>query len=233
MLALEHVSAGYGGRAVLDDLTLRVAPGEIVALIGANGAGKSTTLRTIVGQVRARGGALTLDGEPITPATTADIVARGVALVPEGRHVFPRLTVAENLRIGAFARGDRGSYADDLPRMFELFPVLATRARQEAGTLSGGEQQMLAIARALMARPRYLLLDEPSLGLAPLMMRAVWDAIAKINRSGVAILLVEQKAFAALRVARRGYVLEVGRIVAEGPGDVLAADPRVKRAYLR
>ena len=233
MLRVDGLRAGYDGRPVLHDITLRVDPGEIVALIGANGAGKSTTLRAIVGQVRAMAGRLTIEDQPIDALPTAGIVARGVALVPEGRHVFARLTVAENLRIGAFSREDRRTYRDDLPRIFELFPVLASRERQEAGTLSGGEQQMLAIARALMARPRYLLLDEPSLGLAPLMIRSGWEAVGKINATGVAVLLVEQKAFAALKLARRGYVLENGRVVAEGSSDALAADPRVKRAYLR
>jgi branched-chain amino acid transport system ATP-binding protein len=154
-------------------------------------------------------------------------------LVPEGRHVFPRLSVAENLRIGAFSRKDRASYAADLPRVFELFPILADRRGQEAGTLSGGEQQMLAIGRALMAQPRCLLLDEPSLGLAPLLIQAVFEAIRKINMTGVAILLVEQKAFVALNLATRSYVLENGRVVAEGESQALTADPRVKRAYLR
>jgi branched-chain amino acid transport system ATP-binding protein len=233
VLRLDGISAGYGGRPVLHDLRLHVAPGELVALIGANGAGKSTTLRAIVGQARPLGGVLSLDDQRLDGRPTADIVGRGVALVPEGRRVFPRLTVADNLRIGAFGSPDRRHYEQELPRIFELFPVLAERRHQEGGTLSGGEQQMLAIGRALMARPRYLLLDEPSLGLAPKMIAAVWEAIGKINQAGVAVLLVEQKAFAALKLARRGYVLENGRIVVEGPSEVLAADPQVKRAYLR
>jgi branched-chain amino acid transport system ATP-binding protein len=233
VLALEGLSAGYGGRPVLHELRLRVGPGELVALIGANGAGKSTTLKAIVGQVRPLAGGLSLDGERIDGRGTADIVGRGVALVPEGRRVFSRLTVADNLRIGAFSRVDRRRYEAELPRIFDLFPLLAERRRQEGGTLSGGEQQMLAIGRALMARPRYLLLDEPSLGLAPKMIEAVWEAIGKINAAGVAILLVEQKAYAALKLARRGYVLENGRVVVEGASADLAGDPQVKRAYLR
>jgi branched-chain amino acid transport system ATP-binding protein len=232
MLVVDKVTAGYG-RPVLHDLSLTVGPTEIVALIGANGAGKSTTLRTIMGQVKATAGRIDFDGAPLAGASTADVVRHGLVLVPEGRHVFPRLSVAENLRIGAFSRKDRASYLHDLPRVFELFPVLADRRKQEAGTLSGGEQQMLAIGRALMAQPRCLLLDEPSLGLAPLLIQAVFEAIRKINVTGVAILLVEQKAFVALNLATRSYVLENGRVVAEGESQALAADPRVKRAYLR
>jgi branched-chain amino acid transport system ATP-binding protein len=218
---------------VLHDLRLDVSPGELVALMGSNGAGKSTTLRTIVGQVRPLAGAVSIDGHPVAGEGTAAIVARGVALVPEGRRVFPRLTVADNLRVGAFASARRREWERALPRVFDLFPVLAERRRQEGGTLSGGEQQMLAIGRALMGEPRYLLLDEPSLGLAPRMIAAVWEAIGRINRSGVAVLLVEQKAFAALKLARRGYVLENGRIVLAGDSAALVADPQVKRAYLR
>jgi branched-chain amino acid transport system ATP-binding protein len=232
MLVVDKVTAGYG-RPVLHDLSLEVGPREIVALIGANGAGKSTTLKTIMGEVRATIGRIDFDGAPLVGASTADVVRHGLVLVPEGRHVFPRLSVAENLRIGAFSRKDRAAYLQDLPRVFELFPVLADRRKQEAGTLSGGEQQMLAIGRALMAQPRCLLLDEPSLGLAPLLIQAVFEAIRKINVAGVAILLVEQKAFVALNLATRSYVLENGRVVAEGESQALAADPRVKRAYLR
>jgi branched-chain amino acid transport system ATP-binding protein len=233
VLTVERVTAGYGGRPVLHDLSLTVGAAEIVALVGANGAGKSTTLKAIMGVVRPQHGRIDFGGQALAGASTAEVVGRGVVLVPEGRHVFPRLTVAENLRIGAFSRADRASYGDDLPRVYELFPVLASRSRQEAGTLSGGEQQMLAIGRALMARPRCLLLDEPSLGLAPLMIHAVFEAIRKINVTGMAILLVEQKAFVALNLATRSYVLENGRVVAEGDSQALAADPRVKRAYLR
>jgi len=232
MLVVEKVTAGYG-RPVLHDLSLHVGAREIVALIGANGAGKSTTLKTIMGQVRAASGRIDFDGVPLARASTADVIRHGLVLVPEGRHVFARLSVAENLRIGAFSRKDRAAYAGDLPRVFDLFPVLADRRRQEAGTLSGGEQQMLAIGRALMSQPRCLLLDEPSLGLAPLLIQAVFEAIRKINVTGVAILLVEQKAFVALNLAARSYVLENGRVVAEGESQALAADPRVKRAYLR
>ena len=221
------------GVPVLHDVSLAVGPGEIVALIGANGAGKSTTLRTIMGQVRAAAGRIDFDGVPLAGASTAEVVRHGLVLVPEGRHVFPRLSVAENLRIGAFSRKDRAVYLQDLPRVFDLFPGLADRRKQEAGTLSGGEQQMLAIGRALMGQPRCLLLDEPSLGLAPLLIQAVFEAIRKINVTGVAILLVEQKAFVALNLATRSYVLENGRVVASGESQALAADPRVKRAYLR
>ncbi len=233
MLTLDGVTAGYFERPVLHGVSLRVGEGEVVALIGANGAGKSTTLKVIVGLLPARGGTLAFGAESLPQASTVDRVRQGVVLVPEGRRIFPRLTVAENLKIGAFGRSDRHRYREDLERVLALFPVLAQRARQEGGTLSGGEQQMLAIGRALMARPRCLLLDEPSLGLAPMMIQAVWEAIRKINEIGVSILIVEQKAFAALRLARRGYVLENGRIVAEGASETLAEDPRVKRAYLR
>ena len=233
MLSVEKVTAGYGGRPVLHDVSLSVGPSEIVALIGANGAGKSTTLKTIMSLVKPIEGRIEFGGESLAGASTAEVVSHGLALVPEGRHVFPRLSVAENLRIGAFSREERASYAQDLPRVFELFPVLAERRRQEAGTLSGGEQQMLAIGRALMARPRCLLLDEPSLGLAPLLIQAVFEVIRTINMTGVAILLVEQKAFVALKLATRSYVLENGRVVAQGESQALAGDPRVKRAYLR
>ncbi len=232
MLTLDRVTAVYTGRAVLHEVSLRVAPGEIVAMIGANGSGKSTTLKVITGSLRPVGGQVLLDGEPLAALAPEAVVRRGIALVPEGRRVFPRLTVVENLRIGAYSRADRNRYREDAARVFELFPVLAQRALQEAGTLSGGEQQMLAIGRALMARPRWLLLDEPSLGLAPKVIDVVWDAIQKINADGLAVLLVEQKAFAALQLAVRAYVLENGRIVAEGPSATLAADPRVKQAYL-
>jgi branched-chain amino acid transport system ATP-binding protein len=232
VLTLDRVTAVYTGRAVLHEVSLRVAPGEIVAMIGANGSGKSTTLKVITGSLRPVGGQVLLDGEPLAALAPEAVVRRGIALVPEGRRVFPRLTVVENLRIGAYSRADRNRYREDAARVFELFPVLAQRALQEAGTLSGGEQQMLAIGRALMARPRWLLLDEPSLGLAPKVIDVVWDAIQTINADGLAVLLVEQKAFAALQLAVRAYVLENGRIVAEGPSATLAADPRVKQAYL-
>ncbi len=233
MLALERITAGYTERPVLHDVSLDVADGEIVALIGANGAGKSTTLRVVVGLLHPTNGRVLVSGEPLAHVSTARTVSLGIVLVPEGRHVFPRLSVSENLKVGAFGRRDRDTYREDLDGVLRLFPVLGQRARQDAGTLSGGEQQMLAIGRALMARPRCLLLDEPSLGLAPMMIETVWDAIRTINAGGVSILLVEQKAFAALELAGRGYVLENGRIVAAGPSGVLAADPRVKRAYLR
>ena len=232
MLEVKRLSAHYGGIHALQGIDLSVADGAIVSLIGANGAGKSTTLRTIVGLVKPSGGTVFWNGQPLTGLPTKDIVSRGVCLVPEGRRVFPNLTVDENLALGAYARSDRPAIAADRARVFELFPRLRERARQKAGTLSGGEQQMLAVGRALMTRPRLLMMDEPSLGLAPLVVKMIFDIVKTINAEGVTVLLIEQNAKAALEIAHYGYVLEAGRITLHGPGRELLADHRVRRAYL-
>jgi branched-chain amino acid transport system ATP-binding protein len=209
-----------------------VGEGELVALLGSNGAGKSTTLRTISGLLRPRAGSITFAGERIDGLRPPEIVARGVVQVPEGRHLFPSLTVRENLLAGARTRPARAARPDSLAGVERLFPVLRERAGQLAGTLSGGEQQMVAIGRALMARPRLLMLDEPSLGLAPVVVTAIFQALQAINRAGTPILLVEQNAARALALSRRGYVLENGAIVLEGPSAVLLRDPLVREAYL-
>ncbi len=230
MLQIAGLSSGYGHIEVLHGLDLKVAEGEIVALIGANGAGKSTLLMTICGEPRARTGRIAFDGADITALPTWDIARRGIAHAPEGRRIFPRMTVLENLQLGATA-SKRAS--DGLDRVFDLFPLLAERRTQRGGTLSGGEQQMLAIGRALMARPRLLLLDEPSLGLAPLIVRRIFAAIREINtRDGVTVFLVEQNAHQALRLAGRGYVMVNGRITLAGTGAALLANEEVRAAYL-
>ena len=230
MLRLENVHTGYGAADVLHGVSLQVAAGEIVTVIGANGAGKSTTLMTIAGVNPRRQGRITFAGEDISNLPAHEIVRRGIAQVPEGRRIFPRLTVRENLELGAFQRRDE--IAGDLERAFDLFPILRERAGQLGGTLSGGEQQMLAIVRALMVRPRLLLLDEPSLGLAPMMVAKIFEIIRAINRQGTTILLVEQNANMALHLAQRGYVLETGRIVLEDSAGNLIRNPQVQQAYL-
>jgi branched-chain amino acid transport system ATP-binding protein len=232
MLELEDLRAGYGNIEALHGISLSVGEGEIVTLIGANGAGKTTTLMTISGCVRARTGAIRFRGRDISGLPPHEIVALGLVQSPEGRKIFPRLTVAENLEMGAFTRRDPDGIAADQNRVFELFPILGERRRQPGGTLSGGEQQMLAIARALMARPRLLLLDEPSLGLAPLVVSRIFEVIRELNREGATILLVEQNAQMALKAAHRGYVLETGTIAMADAADKLLADPRVRSAYL-
>jgi branched-chain amino acid transport system ATP-binding protein len=232
MLELEDLRAGYGNIEALHGISLSVGEGEIVTLIGANGAGKTTTLMTISGCVRARTGAIRFRGRDISGLPPHEIVALGLVQSPEGRKIFPRLSVAENLEMGAFTRRDPDGIAADQNRVFELFPILGERRRQPGGTLSGGEQQMLAIARALMARPRLLLLDEPSLGLAPLVVSRIFEVIRELNREGATILLVEQNAQMALKAAHRGYVLETGTIAMAGAADKLLADPRVRSAYL-
>ena len=232
MLELEDLRAGYGNIEALHGISLSVSEGEIVTLIGANGAGKTTTLMTISGCVRARTGAIRFRGRDISGLPPHEIVALGLVQSPEGRKIFPRLTVAENLEMGAFTRRDPDGIAADQNRVFELFPILGERRRQPGGTLSGGEQQMLAIARALMARPRLLLLDEPSLGLAPLVVSRIFEVIRELNRDGATILLVEQNAQMALKAAHRGYVLETGTIAMADAADKLLADPRVRSAYL-
>ena len=232
MLELEDLRAGYGNIEALHGISLSVGEGEIVTLIGANGAGKTTTLMTISGCVRARTGAIRFRGRDISGLPPHEIVALGLIQSPEGRKIFPRLSVAENLEMGAFTRRDPDGIAADQKRVFELFPILGERRRQPGGTLSGGEQQMLAIARALMARPKLLLLDEPSLGLAPLVVSRIFEVIRELNREGATILLVEQNAQMALKAAHRGYVLETGTIAMADAADKLLADPRVRSAYL-
>jgi branched-chain amino acid transport system ATP-binding protein len=232
LLRLAGVAAGYGDLVAVHDVALEVQAGEVVALIGANGAGKTTTLRAIAGLLPLRGGEIVLDGEPLGAMGPAAIVARGIAHVPEGRQLFPTMTVLENVELGARSAEARARRAETLGWVLELFPRLGERRRQLAGTLSGGEQQMCAIARGLMARPRLLLLDEPSLGLAPLAARAIFETLARINRDGTTILLVEQSVAGALRLCHRGYVLENGRIALHGTRAELTANPHVRAAYL-
>jgi branched-chain amino acid transport system ATP-binding protein len=232
LLRVEGLRAGYGPIDVLHDLDVHVDPGEVVALIGANGAGKTTTLMTLSGVVKARAGRVTFDGHDLTRLPAHRIVKLGMAQSPEGRKIFPRLTVLENLQMGAFTRDDPKGVADDLEKGFALFPILRERKGQAGGLLSGGQQQMLAIARALMARPKLLLLDEPSLGLAPQIVVQIFDVIRDLNRQGTSVLLVEQNARMALKVAHRGYVLETGRVTFADRADVLLNDPRIRAAYL-
>ncbi len=229
---MESLRAGYGGVEALHGIGLRVEPGEIVALLGANGAGKSTALRAISGLLRPASGAILLGGTALHTLPPHRIVQHGVVQVPEGRRLFGTLTVRENLDMGAFTRRDEEEIAGNRRMVLRLFPVLAERERQLAGTLSGGEQQMLAIGRALMGAPKLLLLDEPSLGLSPLLAREIFRTLREINAAGVTILLVEQNARAALALAHRAYVLATGSIVLEGPAASLREDPAVKRAYL-
>jgi branched-chain amino acid transport system ATP-binding protein len=232
LLSVQDVKANYGPVEALRGVSLDVFPGEIVALIGANGAGKSTLLMTICGDPRASAGRIVYDGADITNAPLHEMVRLGIAQSPEGRRIFPRMSVIENLQMGAFA-GDPANFDGDLDRVLRLFPRLAERRDQRAGTMSGGEQQMLAIGRALMSRPRLLLLDEPSLGLAPLLVAQIFATIREINRSeGVTVLLVEQNAYHALRLAHRGYVLVNGSIRMSGAGADLLANPDIQKAYL-
>ena len=232
VLALDGVETYYGRIQALRGISLEVGSGEIVALIGGNGAGKTTTLRTISGLVRAASGRVTFAGDDITHTAPDEIVRKGVVQVPEGRHIFPRMTVLENLELGAYARSDQQSVHDDMDDVFSVFPRLAERRAQKGGTLSGGEQQMLAIGRALMARPKVLLLDEPSLGLSPILVETIFSVIVDINKRGVPILLIEQNARKALQVAARGYVIETGTIVKSGAASALLADDDVRKAYL-
>ncbi|NUN48046.1 MAG: ABC transporter ATP-binding protein [Candidatus Brocadiae bacterium] len=232
MLALRNLSTGYGRLEVLHGISLEVREGEIVTLIGANGAGKSTTLNAICGLVRARAGSIELGGRDITRLPTNAIIRAGVAQSPEGRKLFSELTVLENLEMGAYLRSDSGAMAADFRRVFALFPILEERKHQAAGSLSGGEQQMCAIGRALMARPKLLLLDEPSLGLAPLVCQQIFEVIRGLNREGTTILLVEQCAHSALKLAHRAYVMETGTISLSGKACDLACDEKVKAAYL-
>ncbi len=235
MLTVRNLDVAYGAVTVLRRVSLHVNAGQIVALVGANGAGKTTLLKAICGLVRPRGGDVLLDGRSILRAGTERTVALGCSLVPEGRQVFGDMTVRENLVLGAHVqlrRGRRDEARQDLARIFTMFPVLERRERQLAGTLSGGEQQMLAMGRALMARPALLMLDEPSMGLAPLVVKEVFDVIVRISQAGSTVLLVEQNARGALRIAHRGYVLETGRIVLQGTSEELLANQDMQRAYL-
>ncbi len=233
MLELENITAGYGSITALHGVSLRVEKGSIVTLVGANGAGKSTTLRAISGLVAVREGRVLFEGEDLTNKRPHQIVARGLAHVPEGRMIFSNLTVMENLQMGAYLRRDRAGIASDLEFVLETFPRLRERTWQQAGTLSGGEQQMLAIARALMGRPRCLMLDEPSLGIAPLLVKTIFEKIVEVNRElGLTVLLVEQNAHLALEVSHFGYVLETGRILLADKSAALKTNPAVQAAYL-
>jgi branched-chain amino acid transport system ATP-binding protein len=232
VLRLDGVEAGYGDVVAVRAVSLEVRPGEIVALIGSNGAGKTTTLRAIAGLLPLRRGRIELEGRSISGLGPAAVVAAGVAHVPEGRQLFPTMSVLENLQLGARTAASRARRAETLTHVFALFPRLSERARQLAGTLSGGEQQMVAIGRALMARPRLLMLDEPSLGLAPVVVAAIFANLAVINRGGITVLLVEQNVLRALRLSHRAYVLENGTVTLSGASAALLADARIRRAYL-
>jgi branched-chain amino acid transport system ATP-binding protein len=233
LLRVEKLRAGYGPIDVLHDISLTVESGEIVTMIGANGAGKTTTLMSVSRVVRSRAEGMSFDGQDLRNIPAHEVVKRGLAQSPEGRKIFPRLTVLENLQMGAFTRTDKPGIADDLEKMFGLFPILKERKSQAGGLLSGGQQQMLAIARALMARPKLLLLDEPSLGLAPQIVTQIFGVIRDLNRNqGMSVLLVEQNARMALKVAHRGYVLETGRVTFSDKADVVLNDPRIRAAYL-
>jgi branched-chain amino acid transport system ATP-binding protein len=232
LLALEDVTAAYGRLPVLHDVSIHVRPGEIVSLIGANGAGKSTTMMTICGRPRASHGRVMFDGEDITQYPTHEIARLGICQSPEGRRIFGRMTVMENLKMGAIVANAPDAFESDAARVFDLFPRLKDRSTQRGGTLSGGEQQMLAIARALMGRPKLLLLDEPSLGLAPLVVKQIFEAIKTLNAEGLTVFLVEQNAYHALKLADRGYVMVNGRITMAGTGEELLASDDVRSAYL-
>ena len=232
LLQVDNLHAGYGPIEVLHGISLEVNEGEIVTIIGANGAGKTSTLMCISGCTEVRQGRVLFAGREVHRLPPHEIVKLGICQSPEGRKIFPRLTVLENLQMGAFTRRDKHAVEADLRRAYELFPILQERRRQPGGTLSGGEQQMLAVARALMGRPKLLLLDEPSLGLAPMVVAKIFDVIRELNRQGMSILLVEQNARMALRLAHRGYVMETGTITMADRADVLSRDPRVKSAYL-
>jgi len=232
MLTLEDVNVYYGGIHALRDVSLRVEAGEVVTLIGANGAGKSTTLRAITGLLTPRSGRIRFEGTDITGLPAHQLVARGISMAPEGRGIFANLTVLENLEMGAYRVRDGAQIRSDIERGFGLFPRLRERVKQRSGTLSGGEQQMLAIARALMSRPKLLLLDEPSLGLAPIVCHTIFKTIDEIKAAGTTVLLVEQNANAALKHSDRGYVLETGAVTLEGSAGAIAGDPRIREAYL-
>jgi branched-chain amino acid transport system ATP-binding protein len=232
LLEIENLRAGYGAIEVLKGISLTVDTGEIVTLIGANGAGKTTTLMTLCGIVRARSGRIVFGGTETTGMPPHKLVQQGLVQSPEGRKIFPRLTVLENLQMGAFTRRDVAGVRTDMEHVFSLFPILKERMQQAGGTLSGGEQQMLAVGRAMMSRPKLLLLDEPSLGLAPLIVQKIFDVVRELNRQGCTILLVEQNARMALRLANRGYVMETGEIIMADRSEALLQDERVRSAYL-
>ncbi|MFZ7124988.1 MAG: ABC transporter ATP-binding protein [Desulfobacterales bacterium] len=232
MLEVNGLHVYYGGIHALKGLTIEVPKGRIVTLIGANGAGKSSILRSIAGLIRNKKGTIRYNGQDITTHSPVEIVKSGIVLAPEGRRIFPHLSVLDNLMLGAYSRSDSDKISQDLQWIYELFPRLLDRKDQKGGTLSGGEQQMLALGRALMSAAELIMLDEPSLGLAPMLVKEVFDIIETINQMGKTVLLVEQNAFAALKVAHHAYVLEVGSIVLEGPGNQLISDPRVREAYL-
>jgi len=232
LLEVQGMSVSYGNIAAVQNLTLRVQPGEIVTLIGSNGAGKSTTLRTISGLLRPRAGAVVFEGRKISGMPGHDVVKAGISHSPEGRRIFQRMTVSENLDLGAFLRKDHDQIAKDRDNVLELFPILRERLQQKAGTMSGGEQQMLAVARALLSHPKLLLLDEPSMGLAPVLVDVIFETIERIREQGVTILVVEQNALAALRIADYAYVLESGRLALEGPASELITDDSLTKAYL-
>lgn len=232
MLEIKNLNVHYGVIHALKDISLSVKAGEIVTLIGANGAGKTTTLRTISGLIKATSGNILLEGKDITILPAPDRVQMGISQVPEGRRIFPPMSVLENLEMGAFLRKDKTEIKKDLEMVYERFPILGNRKKQTAGTLSGGEQQMLAMGRALMSRPRILLMDEPSMGLAPLLVREIFEIIKDINKNGTTILLVEQNASMALSIAHRAYVLETGSIVMSGTGEELAKSSEIQKSYL-
>jgi branched-chain amino acid transport system ATP-binding protein len=232
VLTINDIHTYYGAIHALKGVSLRVGASEIVTLIGANGAGKSTTLRSINGLNHPRQGTITFRGDDITNASPHSIVKNGIAQSPEGRRLFPRMSVTENLEMGAFQRTDKENFKDDMDRVFELFPRLYERRAQKAGTMSGGEQQMCAIGRALMARPKLLLLDEPSMGLAPIFVEKIFEIVIEINQQGTPVLLVEQNALMALDIASRGYVLETGRVALEGPASELRVNEQVRKTYL-
>lgn len=233
MLKLDNVQSGYGNKLAIKDVSVEIREGEIITLIGANGAGKSTTLMTICGVVPSRSGSISLEGKEISKMGPDTIVKLGICQVPEGRHIFPELSVKENLDMGAFLRNDKEEIKKDMEYVYSLFPILADRRNQDGGNLSGGEQQMLAMSRALMARPKLLLLDEPSMGLAPLVIKQIFEIIKQINKeNNTTIFLVEQNANQALHIADRGYVMENGRITLAGPADELLANTDIQKAYL-
>ncbi|HPL54253.1 MAG TPA: ABC transporter ATP-binding protein [Bacillota bacterium] len=232
MLKIDNLVVAYGGIEALKGISLEVEEGKIVTLIGANGAGKSTTLRSVMGLVKPKQGTINYLGNNLLEMKTQNMVSKGITLVPEGRRIFPNLSVLENLKIGAFARNDENGIEEDMEWVYDLFPILKERSWQVAGTLSGGEQQMLAVGRALMSRPKLMMMDEPSLGLAPLIVKSIFNIIKEVNKLGVTILLIEQNANAALHIADLGYVMETGRIILKGTGTELLNNPDVRKAYL-